>query len=244
PQTFPFSPQPPTGSLIPCPAETQRVQVNGASFPVPFSFGWLFMDMNTTVAAAGANPPVDPAAAQAWIIYTLASNGHFAVGIDAIRLDSACAASHFNPGLVASSLRFKKDVEDMGGASDALMQLRPVTFRYQPVYDDGSNVLQYGLIAEEVAKVYPAMVEYDSAGKPLALRYNFLNAMLLEQVQKQHAKIEEQSARIEAQRSQIEDLTRRQASIEALAQKLEQLERTVKAQQEAVAGQPGERRQR
>jgi hypothetical protein len=97
PQTFPFSPQPPTGSLIPCPAETQRVQVNGASFPVPFSFGWLFMDMNTTVAAAGANPPVDPAAAQAWIIYTLASNGHFAVGIDAIRLDSACAASHFVP---------------------------------------------------------------------------------------------------------------------------------------------------
>jgi hypothetical protein len=97
PQTFPFSPQPPTGSLTPCPAETQRVQINGPAFPVPFSFGWLFMDMNTTVAAAGANPPVDPAAAQAWIIYTLASNGHFAVGIDAIRLDSACAASHFVP---------------------------------------------------------------------------------------------------------------------------------------------------
>jgi len=97
PQTFPFSPQPPTGSLTPCPAETQRVQVNGASFPVPFSFGWLYMDMNTTVAAAGSNPPVDPAAAQAWIIYTLASNGHFGVGIDAIRLDSACAASHFVP---------------------------------------------------------------------------------------------------------------------------------------------------
>ncbi len=97
PQTFPFSPQPPTGSLTPCPAETQRVQINGAAFPVPFSFGWLFLDMNTTVAAAGANPPVDPSAAQAWIIYTLASNGHFGVGIDAIRLDSACAASHFVP---------------------------------------------------------------------------------------------------------------------------------------------------
>jgi hypothetical protein len=97
PQTFPFSPQPPTGTINPCPAETQRVQVGGASFPVPFSFGWLYMDMNTTVAAAGNNPPIDPAAAQAWIIYTLASNGHFAVGIDAIRLDSACAAVHFFP---------------------------------------------------------------------------------------------------------------------------------------------------
>ncbi len=97
PQTFPFSPQPPTASIIPCPAETQRVQVGGAAFPVPFSFGWLYLDLNTTVAAAGANPPVDPAAAQAWVIYTLASNGHFGVGIDAIRLDSACAASHFVP---------------------------------------------------------------------------------------------------------------------------------------------------
>jgi len=237
PQTFPFSPQPPTGSLTPCPAETQRVQVNGASFPVPFSFGWLLMDMNTTVAAAGSNPPVDPAAAQAWIIYTLASNGHFGVGIDAIRLDSACAASHFVPGAAAiSSQRFKKDVEDMEGASDGLMQLRPVTFRYQPVYDDGANALQYGLIAEEVAKVYPAMVDYDSTGKPLALRYNFLAAMLLEQVQKQHAKIDEQAARIEAQQRQIEELTRRQATVDSLARQLAQLEQAVKAQQEAAAG--------
>jgi hypothetical protein len=230
PQTFPFSPQPPTGSLIPCPAETQRVQVNGASFPVPFSFGWLFMDMNTTVAAAGSNPPIDPTSAQAWIIYTLAANGHFAVGIDAIRLDSACAASHFNPGVVISSRRFKKDVADMGSASDDLMKLRPVTFRYQPVYDDGSNVLQYGLIAEEVAQVYPGMVELDSTGKPLALRTNFLNAMLLDQVQKQHAKIEEQSARIEAQQRQIERLAERQGEIDALRVQLEQLTQTIKAQ--------------
>src|SRR5579864_4120879 len=199
PQTFPFSPQPPTGSLTPCPAETQRVQVNGASFPVPFSFGWLYMDMNTTVAAAGSNPPVDPAAAQAWIIYTLASNGHFGVGIDAIRLDSACAASHFVPGQVSSSLRFKKDVEDMGGASDALLQLRP-----------------------------------DSTGKPLALRYNFLAAMLLEQVQKQHAKLDEQAARIEAQQSQIEELTRRQATVDALARQLARLEQAVEAQEAAA----------
>jgi hypothetical protein len=97
PQTFPFSPQPPTGSLVPFPAETQRTTVNGSSFPVPFSFGWLYLDLNTTVAAAGNNPPVDPAAAQAWVVYTLASNGHFAVGIDAIRLDSACAANHVIP---------------------------------------------------------------------------------------------------------------------------------------------------
>ncbi|HVR11519.1 MAG TPA: tail fiber domain-containing protein, partial [Thermoanaerobaculia bacterium] len=143
-------------------------------------------------------------------------------------------ASHFVPGEVSSSLRFKKDVEDMEGASDGLMQLRPVTFHYQPVYDDGSNVLQYGLIAEEVAKVYPAMVDYDSTGKPLALRYNFLSAMLLEQVQKQHAKIDEQAARIETQQRQIEELTRRQATVDALARQLAKLEQAVAAQEAAA----------
>jgi hypothetical protein len=96
-QTFPFSPQPPTGGLIPFPAETQRTQVGGSAFPVPYAFGWLYLDLNTTVSAAGNNPPVDPAAAQAWVVSTLATNGQFAVGIDAIRLDSACAANHVQP---------------------------------------------------------------------------------------------------------------------------------------------------
>jgi len=79
-----------------CPAETQRVQVGGASLPVNSNFGWLYLDLNTVIAG-NPNPPVDPAAAQAWVISTLASNGHFAVGLDAIRLDSACAANHFFP---------------------------------------------------------------------------------------------------------------------------------------------------
>jgi hypothetical protein len=80
----------------PCPAETQRVQVNGATLPTPFTFGWMYLDLNTTITG-NPNPPVDPAAAQAWVVSTLASNGHFAVGLDAIQLDSACAAQHFVP---------------------------------------------------------------------------------------------------------------------------------------------------
>src|SRR5258708_27251738 len=117
------------------------------------------------------------------------------------------------------------------------MRPRPVTFRSQPVYDDGANVLQYGLIAEEVAKVYPGMVQFDSTGKPMALRYNFLDAMLLEQLQKQHAKLAEQSATIEAQQRQIEELTQRQPQIDqldqihALSAQLEQLTLNVKRQE-------------
>jgi hypothetical protein len=97
-QTFPFSPQPPVDTLSPFPAETQITLVGGPVLPVPFTFGWLFLDFNTSVAAAGANPPVDPLAAQAYVTGFDETNGRFGVGIEAIRLDSACAANHVPPG--------------------------------------------------------------------------------------------------------------------------------------------------
>ncbi len=98
PTTIPISPPPPTTTQSPFPAETQRTVVGGPNLAVPFSFGWLYLDLNVTepVAAPGL-PPVDPAAAQAWVVATLSQNGQYAVGIDAIRLDSACAANHFVP---------------------------------------------------------------------------------------------------------------------------------------------------
>ncbi|MEO6192423.1 MAG: hypothetical protein ABIS20_05400 [Thermoanaerobaculia bacterium] len=97
-QSFPVSPQPPQTGLIPFPAEAQRTAVGGADLPVPFAFGWLYLNLNTTVAAAGANPPEDPAAAQAWVTVEMKAQGRFSVGFDAIQLDSACLASHFTPG--------------------------------------------------------------------------------------------------------------------------------------------------
>ncbi|HEX6899091.1 MAG TPA: hypothetical protein VF789_05230 [Thermoanaerobaculia bacterium] len=98
PQTFPVSPQPPTNTVTPFPAETQRTTVGGADFPVPFDFGWLYLNLNTTVAAAGNNPPEDPAAAQAWVVTVMDADGRFSVGYDALRLDNACNALHFVPG--------------------------------------------------------------------------------------------------------------------------------------------------
>jgi len=90
----PFSPPPPGDFLIPFPAESQRTAVDGEDFPVSFDFGWIFMNLNTTVAAAGSNPPEDPAAAQAWVTVVMDASGRFSVGYDAIQLDSACTASH------------------------------------------------------------------------------------------------------------------------------------------------------
>jgi len=81
--------------FIPFVAATQRTLVNGAALPVPFPFGWLYLDLNLGVA--GTNPPADPNAAQAWVVSTESSGAHFAVAFDAFRLDSACTANHFVP---------------------------------------------------------------------------------------------------------------------------------------------------
>jgi hypothetical protein len=101
-------------------------------------------------------------------------------------------------GTVTSSKRFKEDIVDMGDASQGLLKLRPVRFYYKPEYDDGSHLQQYGLIAEEVAKVYPGLVQYDKDGKPFSVRYQFVDAMLLNEVQQQHRQIEELQRQVQA----------------------------------------------
>jgi hypothetical protein len=85
-------------------------------------------------------------------------------------------------GIVMSSARFKRDIRDMGDQSNGLLQLRPVTFRYK---SDPTGQLQYGLVAEQVAKVYPELVTYGPDGKVLTVRYSMLSAMLLNELQKQ-----------------------------------------------------------
>src|SRR5579884_785522 len=110
-------------------------------------------------------------------------------------------------GTRRSSRRFKKDIHTMNSASDKLMQLRPVTFRYKQAAEDGSYPLQYGLIAEEVAKVYPDLVQYDKEGMPLAIYDYQLTPMLLNELQKQHRQIVGQKSEIAAQNVRIASLT-------------------------------------
>jgi hypothetical protein len=122
-----------------------------------------------------------------------------------------------------SSRRFKEQIADMGDSSSKLLQLRPVTFFYKPQYDDGSHALQYGLIAEEVATLYPEMVGYDKDGQPASVKYQALAPMLLNEVQKQSAKLRNQAEINQSQQEQIRRLeaeNRRQedrlAALEAL----------------------------
>ena len=79
----------------------------------------------------------------------------------------------------------------MDSASTALMRLRRVTFPYKKAYANGQRTLQYGLIAEEVAEIYPELVVKNDEGQVQTVQYHKLNSMLLNEVQKQHRQIQE-----------------------------------------------------
>jgi Chaperone of endosialidase len=119
-------------------------------------------------------------------------------------------------GIEVSSARFKRDIRDMGAKSDRLMKLRPVTFRYK---DDSAGTLQYGLIAEEVARVYPELVIYGADGKAQSVAYHLLPAMLLNEMQKQ-----------------IRENQRKLAQIAALQQRLVAQEKQISALRERRPG--------
>jgi hypothetical protein len=119
-------------------------------------------------------------------------------------------------GAATSSIRFKEQIRDMGDSTDALMKLRPVTYFYKPEYADGERTLQYGLIAEEVAKVYPELVAYDKAGEPYSVRYQYLSTMLLNEVQKQYHRAEAEVHVIQLQEQRISDLEQRLSQLETL----------------------------
>ncbi len=119
-------------------------------------------------------------------------------------------------GTQTSSLRFKEQVRDMGDSTSALMKLRPVTFLYKPEYNEGDRTLQYGLIAEEVAQVYPELVAYDNDGQPYTVRYQYIATMLLNEVQKQYHRAEAAAKVVQTQQQKIEELEQRLSRLESL----------------------------
>jgi hypothetical protein len=107
-------------------------------------------------------------------------------------------------GVRPSSVRFKELVKPMDNASEAIFSLQPVTFRYKK---DPATLPQFGLVAEEVAKVNPDLIARDKEGKPFTVRYDEINAMLLNEFLKEHRKVQELEAKAGRQQKQIEALT-------------------------------------
>jgi hypothetical protein len=107
-------------------------------------------------------------------------------------------------GTISSSARFKKEIKRMDSASEAIHALKPVTFHYKT---DTTGTLQFGLIAEEVAQVNPGLIVRDDDGKPYTVRYDAVNAMLLNEFLKEHRRNEEQEVTIAQLKSGVEALT-------------------------------------
>jgi len=114
-------------------------------------------------------------------------------------------------GTASSSRRFKKEIKPMDQTSEAILALKPVTFHYK---SDTTDTPQFGLIAEEVAKVNPDLVVRDKDGKPYSVRYDEVNAMLLNEFLKEHRKVQELgkgmevlTAQLKAQAAQIQKVS-------------------------------------
>jgi trimeric autotransporter adhesin len=140
-------------------------------------------------------------------------------------------------GVAPSSKRFKNEIKPMEKQSESILALKPVTFRYKQEID-ANRIPQFGLVAEDVAKVNPDLVVRDREGKPYTVRYDAVNAMLLNEFIKEHQTVKElkaisekQAARIALQENQIQTLTA------ALKQQAEQIEK-VSAQLEMIRPTP------
>ena len=109
-------------------------------------------------------------------------------------------------GVATSSARFKETIKPMGRASEANLALKPVAFRYKEEIDP-DKIPQFGLVAEEVERVNPDLVMRDEEGNVMSVRYEAVNAMLLNEFLREHRKVEEQGAIIAKLEKQIDVLT-------------------------------------
>ena len=111
-------------------------------------------------------------------------------------------------GTVQSSARYKQDIKRMDKASEAILALKPVTFCYKKEIDPEATP-QFGLVAEDVEKVNPDLVVRDDQGKAFTVRYEAVNAMLLNEFLKEHRKVQELEATVAEQKKGMQVLTRR-----------------------------------
>jgi hypothetical protein len=134
------------------------------------------------------------------------------VGVDAVTVDLSTGLL----GHLSSSRRYKQDIQPMESASETLYRLKPVTYRYKKQIDP-SQCLDYGLVAEEVAKVDPNLASRNRDGQIESVRYNAINAMLLNEFLKEHKKVRKLEATVAQQQEKFESrLAQQEKQIESL----------------------------
>jgi trimeric autotransporter adhesin len=107
-------------------------------------------------------------------------------------------------GTAPSAERFKQNIKPMEKTSEAILALKPVTFRYKKEIDP-DRTPQFGLVAEDVEKVNPNLVVRDKEGRPYTVRYEAVNAMLLNEFLKAHGEVEKQQKEIDALKTELKE---------------------------------------
>ncbi len=152
----------------------------------------------------------------------------FVAGIHGVTVASAVGVVvdvNGHLGTVTSSARFKDEIKPMDKASEAILALKPVTFRYKHELDP-EGIPQFGLVAEEVEKVNPDLVVRDADGRINTVRYEAVNAMLLNEFLKEYRKVQEQDRKMEEQGATI---AKQQKQIDALTTGLQKVSAQVEA---------------
>ena len=141
-------------------------------------------------------------------------NGTFIAGIAGVPVTGSTVVVNTNGklGVAASSARFKQAIKPMDKASEAILALKPVTFHYKEEIDP-NGVPQFGLVAEQVEKINPDLVVRDAEGKAYTVRYDAVNAMLLNEFLKEHRNVTEQQSTIAELKTTV---AQQQKKIEAL----------------------------
>jgi hypothetical protein len=146
---------------------------------------------------------------------------------------SVVVDSNGHLGTVTSSKRFKEEIRPMNKTSEAIFSLEPVTFRYKKEIDP-ARTSQFGLVAEDVEKINPDLVVRDKEGKTYSVRYEAVNAMLLNEFLKEHRKNEEQEATITQLRKELQaTAAHQQKQIDALTNGLEKVSAQLEASKPA-----------
>jgi hypothetical protein len=140
-------------------------------------------------------------------------------------------------GFITSSRRYKHDIEPMADASEALFALKPVTFRYNGEIDP-AHAKMFGLIAEDVAEVSPNLAVRDAKGEVVAIRFDSINAMLLNEFLKEHRRVEELQATVAQQQKGMEVLTAQLKEQAAQIQKVSAQLETSKPAPQVVVNKP------
>lgn len=159
----------------------------------------------------------------------------FIAGIKGVTTGLAGSAvlidAHGQLGTISSSRRYKQDIQAMADASERLQQLRPVKFHYKQPDATGEQPIQYGLIAEEVAEVFPELVVRDEQGQPETVAYHLLPALLLNELQKEHQLNQQHAKQLALQERQLAAQATQLSEVNALKQQLAEVKELLAAMQ-------------